>query len=472
MERIEKTILQSLIYNEEYMRKVFPFLKAEYFTDQIDGQMYKMIAKFIDTYNTVPSKEAIEISLQNDKSVGEDTYEACITELGEYSATETVNEFLFDETEKFCKDKAVFNAITRSIKIMDGKDKEIGQDGIPQLLQDALAVAFNSNVGHDYFADAEKRFEFYNKEEERIPFHLDLLNKVTKGGPPKKTLTCILAPTGAGKSLFMTDWASFLVSIGYNVLYITAEMAEERIAERNDANLLDVPLDSLKKMDRDQFLGRMNKIQSKTQGRLFIKEYPTSSAHVGHFKSLLNELKIKQKFVPDIIFVDYINICLSQRYKAGGNANSYTIVKATAEELRGMAVEYNVPVVTATQVNRDGMDSSDIDMTNTSESMGLPMSLDIFFALIPTEELEAMNQIMIKQLKNRFGDINYFKRFVVGIDRSRMRLYDVEAKAQEGITKDSNQQAKDKSAYESEDFKQALTAAKPKPGFDFGSIKF
>jgi replicative DNA helicase len=472
MERIEKTILQSLIYNEEYMRKVFPFLKAEYFTDQIDGQMYKTIAKFIDTYNVSPSKEAIEISLQNDKSVGEDTYEACITELGEYSATETVNEFLFDETEKFCKDKAVFNAITRSIKIMDGKDKEIGQDGIPQLLQDALAVAFNSNVGHDYFADAEKRFEFYNKEEERIPFHLDLLNKVTKGGPPKKTLTCILAPTGAGKSLFMTDWASYLVSIGFNVLYITAEMAEERIAERNDANLLDVPLDALKKMDREAFLGRMSKIQSKTQGRLFIKEYPTSSAHVGHFKALLNELKIKQKFVPDIIFVDYINICLSQRYKAGGNANSYTIVKATAEELRGMAVEYNVPVVTATQVNRDGMDSSDIDMTNTSESMGLPMSLDIFFALIPTEELEAMNQIMIKQLKNRFGDINYFKRFVVGIDRSKMRLYDVEAKAQEGISKESNEKAKEKNAYESTSFKDALSAAKPKPGFDFGSIKF
>ena len=470
MERIEKTILQSLIYNEEYMRKVFPFLKTEYFTDQIDGTMFKTIASFIDTYNKCPSKEAIEISLQNDKSVGEDTYESCISELGEYSVSESANEFLVNETEKFCKDKAVFNAITRSIKIMDGKDKEIAKDGIPQLLQDALAVEFNANVGHDYFNGAEERFEFYNRQEERIPFHLDLLNKVTKGGPPKKTLTCILAPTGAGKSLFMTDWASFLVATGYNVLYITAEMAEERIAERNDANLLDVPLDQLKKMDKASFLGRMNKIQSKTQGRLFIKEYPTSSAHVGHFKSLLNELKIKQKFVPDIIFVDYINICLSQRYKAGGNANSYTIVKATAEELRGLAVEFNVPVVTATQVNRDGMDNSDIDMTNTSESMGLPMSLDIFFALIPTEELEKMNQIMIKQLKNRFGDINYYKRFVVGIDRSKMRLYDVETSAQDDIMKDKVDS--NKSAYESEGFKQALSNAKAKPGFDFDSIKW
>jgi replicative DNA helicase len=470
MERIEKTILQSLIYNEAYMRKVFPFLKSEYFTDQIDAKMFSTIAKFIATYNSCPSKEAIEISLQNDSTVGEDTYEQCINELREYSASESVDQFLIDETEKFCKDKAVFNAITRAIKVMDGKDKEVSKDGLPQLLQDALAVGFNTNVGHDYFEDAESRFEFYNKEEERIPFHLELLNKVTKGGPPKKTLTCVLAPTGAGKSLFMTDWASYLVSIGYNVLYITAEMAEERIAERNDANLLDVPLDQLKKMDKDAFLGRMGKIRAKTQGRMFIKEYPTSSAHVGHFKALLNELKIKQRFVPDIIFVDYINICLSQRYRAGGNANSYTIIKATAEELRGMAVEYNVPVVTATQVNRDGMDNSDIDMTNTSESMGLPMSLDIFFALIPSEELEKMNQIMIKQLKNRFGDINYYKRFVVGIDRSKMRLYDVETSAQDNIVDATKE--KERSAYESENFKAAMVAAKPKTGFDFGSIKF
>lgn len=471
MERIEKTILQSLIYNEDYLRKVFPFLKQEYFTDQIDGQLFKTIASFVNTYNRSPSKEAIEISLQNDRNIGEDTHEQCLTELSEYTATDTVNEFLIDETEKFCKDKAVFNAITRSIKIMDGKDKEVGQDGIPQLLQDALAVAFNTNVGHDYFKDAEKRFEFYNREEERVPFHLNLLNKISKGGVPKKTLTCVLAPTGAGKSLFMTDWASHLVATGYNVLYITAEMAEERIAERNDANLLDVELDDLKKMDKDVFMGRMAKINAKTQGRLFIKEYPTSTAHVGHFKALLNELKIKQKFVPDIIFIDYINICLSQRYKAGGNANSYTIIKATAEELRGLAVEQDVPIVTATQVNRNGMTNSDIDMTDTSESMGLPMSLDLFFALIPTDELEAMNQIMIKQLKNRFGDINYYKRFVVGIERSKMRLYDVEESAQDGIMKDAAEKEA-KSGYESPEFKSAMLAAKSKPGFDFGGIKF
>lgn len=471
MERIEKTILQSLIYNEDYLRKVFPFLKQEYFTDLIDGQLFKTIAAFVNTYNRSPSKEAIEISLQNDRNIGEDTHEQCLTELSEYTATDTVNEFLVDETEKFCKDKAVFNAITRSIKIMDGKDKEVGQDGIPQLLQDALAVAFNTNVGHDYFKDAEKRFEFYNREEERVPFHLNLLNKISKGGVPKKTLTCVLAPTGAGKSLFMTDWASFLVASGFNVLYITAEMAEERIAERNDANLLDVALDDLKKMDKKSFMGRMEKINAKTQGRLFIKEYPTSTAHVGHFKSLLNELKIKQKFVPDIIFVDYINICLSQRYKAGGNANSYTIIKATAEELRGLAVENDVPIVTATQVNRNGMTNSDIDMTDTSESMGLPMSLDLFFALIPTDELEAMNQIMIKQLKNRFGDINYFKRFVVGIERSKMRLYDVEESAQDGMMKEAAEKEA-KSGYESNEFKSAMIAAKTKPGFDFGGIKF
>lgn len=470
MERLEKTILQSLIYNEEFMRKVYPFLKPEYFTDQIDGTMFKTISRFIDTYNKCPSKEAVEISLQNDKSVGEDTYEQVIEELSEYSPSESVLEFLVDESEKFCKDKAVYNAITRAIKVMDGKDKEVGQDGIPQLLQDALAVAFDTNVGHDYFEDAEARFEYYNRDEERIPFHLDMLNKVTKGGPPKKTLTCILAPTGAGKSLFMTDWASYLVATGYNVLYITAEMAEERIAERNDANLLDVTIDQLKKMDKATFLGRMRKIQGKTQGRLKIKEYPTSTAHVGHFKTLLNDLKVKQNFVPDVIFVDYLNICASSRLKNNGTSNSYTIIKSIAEELRGLAVEHNVPIVTATQVNRNGINNSDIDMEDTSESMGLVHTLDIFFALIPTEELEKLNQIMIKQLKNRFGDINYYKRFVVGIERSKMRLYDVDVKAQDNVMKEVDQQ---RSAYESDAFKDAqMVAAKPKAGFDFDKIKW
>lgn len=469
MERIEKTILQNLIHNEEYMRKVYPFLKPEYFTDQVDGTLFRTISGFVDAYNKCPSKEAVEISLQNNRTVGEDTYELCIEELGEYRQSESAFEFLVDETEKFCKDKAVYNAITRAIKVMDGKDKDIAADGIPGLLQDALSVAFDTNVGHDYFEDAEARFEFYNRQEERVPFHLDLLNKVTKGGPPKKTLTCILAPTGAGKSLFMTDWASFLVSVGYNVLYITCEMAEERIAERNDANLLDVTIDQLKKMDKDAFLGRMRKIQGKTQGRMKIKEYPTSSAHAGHFKQLLNELKVKQKFVPDIIFVDYLNICVSQRLKMGANTNSYTIIKSIAEELRGLAVENNVPVVTATQVNRNGINNSDIDMEDTSESMGLVHTLDIFFALIPTEELEKINQIMIKQLKNRFGDINYYKRFVVGIERSKMRLYDVENSAQQNLTPEADSK---KSAYESDDFKQAMISAKAKTGFDFESIKW
>lgn len=469
MERIEKTILQSLIYNEEYLRKVFPHLKREYFTDQVDSHLFDTIAQFVEKYNAAPSKEAIEISMQNDTSIGETTYETCVEELSEFVPSESPTDWLMDATEKFCQEKSVFNAMSRCIQIMEGKDKDYGKAAIPTLLQEALSVAFTSDIGHDYTANAEERFDFYNRVEERVPFSLDMLNRITKGGVPKKTLTCVLAPTGAGKTAFMTDWASYLLSIGYNVLYITMEMAEERIAERNDANLLDIPLDDLKKLKKEQFLGRFKKITDKTQGRLIIKEYPTSGAHVGHFEALLSELKMKQKFIPQIIFVDYINICASQRYKAGGGTNSYTIVKAIAEELRGMAVKHNVPVVTATQVNRDGMTNSDLDMTNTSESMGLPMSLDLFFALIPTEELEAMNQIMIKQLKNRFSDVNWFKRFVVGIDRSRMKLYDVEEKAQDQIMKDIHDAPYQKEEFE-DTVKDILKRSRDKK--DFSAITF
>ena len=467
MERIEKTILQSLLFNESYLRKVYPFLKAEYFSDSTDKQLFKVIAGFVEKYNSCPTKEAILISLQNEKGIHEDVYDNCLTEIGSYESSETVNEFLVDETEKFCKDRAVYLAIMESINIMEGKNKTHLPDVIPSLLQEALAVAFNTDIGHDYEEMAESRYDFYNQVDERVPFSLELLNKISKGGVPKKTLTCVLAPTGAGKTAFMTDWGSYLVSIGVDVLYITLEMAEERIAERNDANLMDIPLDQLKKLSKASFMDRIKKIFSKSRGRLIIKEYPTSTGHVGHFKALLNELKIKKKFVPKIIFVDYINICASQRYKSGSGANSYTIIKAIAEELRGLAVEYNLPVVTATQVNRDGMDNSDLEMTNTSESMGLPMSLDLFFALIPTEELEQRNQIMVKILKNRFADSNYYKRFVVGIDRSRMKLYDVEdATSKKALDVEKN-------VYETESVQQMIKA-RPKPGagFNLDSIKY
>jgi replicative DNA helicase len=426
MQRIEQTILSNLLYSEEYLRKVYPFLKAEYFPDKVDNKLFKTISSFIDDYNTNPTKEAIEITLQNENGIDEDLYDGCTEQLEELEPSETEFQWIVDESEKFCKSQAIYNAITRSISIQEGKDKELQPNAIPSILQDALSVAFNTEIGHSYFGDAANRHDAYNRSDVRVPFKLDMLNRITYGGVTKKSLSCFLCPTGGGKTVFMSDWAAFLVSIGYDVLYITGEMADIKIAERVDANLLDVPINEVKHIKKSVFVDRVGAIQSKVKGELVVKEFPTASAHVGHIKTVLNELRIKKNFVPKIVFIDYINIFLSQRYKPGNNANTNTIIKAISEEFRGMAVEYDLPVVTATQVTRSGLTNTDLEMGDTSESIGLTSVLDFYMAMIPSDELDEMNQIMFKQLKNRWGDINYYKRFVVGKDFSKMKLYDVD----------------------------------------------
>jgi len=438
MNRIETSIISNLIENEEYGRKVIPHLKKEYFTDRKEAIVISIIMNFFDVYNKPASKSIIGIELGNFKGISD-------KELGEYTDyveqlvyAESNIEWLVVETEKFCKTKAVYNAILDSIKIIEGKDQVHTQDAIPSILSDALSVSFDNSIGHDYIEDADARYEFYHQQEERIPFNLDMFNKITGGGLPKKTLNICLAGTGVGKSLFMCHVASGALSASKNVLYITMEMAEERIAERIDANLLNLTMDELKTIDKDAFNKRVNKVAKKSQGKLIVKEYPTAGAHAGHFRALLEELKIKRGFVPDIIFIDYLNICASQRMKQGGSVNSYTYVKSIAEELRGLAVEYNVPIMSATQTTRGGFNNSDIGLEDTSESFGLPATADLMFALISNEELESLNQVIVKQLKNRYNDPSYYKRFVLGIDRSRMKLYDVEASAQQGLS-DSGQ---------------------------------
>lgn len=432
--KIETIIFQNLVHNEEYMRKVFPFLKPEYFTEQIDFKVYSYIYNFISEYNNRPSKDALIISAQNDKSLSDDLYTEIVNSIQVLDTTDNNIEWLEKETEKFCKDKAIYNAILNSIAIIDGRDKKLSTDGIPQLLQDALGVTFDKKVGHDYLDNAEDRFDFYHRIESKIPFDLDMFNKITNGGLPNKTLNVVLAGTGVGKSLFMCHVAAAVLSQGKNVLYITLEMAEERIAERIDVNLMNITLDQLKDLPKSIFENRIDKIRTKTQGKLIIKEYPTASAHVGHFNSLLNELQLKKQFRPDMIIVDYLNICASSRFKAGANINSYTLVKAIAEELRGMAVENNVPILSATQTTRGGYGNTDVELTDTSESFGLPATVDFMFALITTEELEQMNQLMVKQLKNRYNDPTINKRFVIGIDRAKMKLYDLEQSAQKGLS--------------------------------------
>jgi len=434
MKTIETTILKNLVHNEDYLRKVIPFLKDEYFQDNADKIVFNLIEEFVKKYNKPPTLEALDISSQN-SSLTEGQFLEVSSLLKELNnKDESNNEWLFEETEKFCKDKAVYNAILASIGILDGKDKEQSKDGIPSLLQEALGVCFDSTVGHDYIENAEERYEFYHRKEEKIPFDLDLFNRITQGGLPNKTLNIVLAGTGVGKSLFMCHMASSVLSQGKNVLYITLEMAEERIAERLDANLLNVEIDQIKDLPRQMFSNRIEKISKKTTGKLVIKEYPTASAHVGHFKSLLNELYLKKQFRPDIIFVDYLNICASSRFKPGGAVNSYTYIKAIAEELRGLAVEFNLPVVSATQTTRSGYSNTDVDLTDTSESFGLPATADFMFAIISTEELEQLNQLMVKQLKNRYNDPTQHKRFMIGVDRAKMRLYDVEGSAQLNVT--------------------------------------
>ena len=430
---IEKVILQNLLFNEDYMRKVIPFLKAEYFYSNKDKLIFESIKKFIEKYNTVPTIDSIVIGFQNDKTLNDDQYKEVIEEVNSYSEKITNNGWLYNETEKFCKDKAIYNAILTSISIIDGKEKSITQDGIPSILQNALGVCFDHNVGHDYFENADNRFDFYNRVETRIPFDLEYLNKITNGGLPNKTLNIVIAGTGTGKTLFMCHVAASTLSLGKNVLYITLEMAEEKIAERIDANLMNIPIDKLKSMSKDLYNSRINKIKEKTNGKLIIKEYPTASAHVGHFRSLISELQLKRQFKPDILMVDYLNICASSRYKAGAGVNSYTLVKSIAEEIRGLAVEFNIPAFTATQTTRSGFSNTDVDLTDTSESFGTTATADLMFALITSEELEQLNQLMVKQLKNRYNDPTTNKRFCIGIDRSKMKLYDLEQSAQRGI---------------------------------------
>jgi len=430
---IEKTILSNLIFNEDYMRKVFPFLKEEYFTEHNTKTIFKHISEFINKYNALPNKDALEIAFHNDKSIPEDNFVEVMNFVNEFEKEEVNLEWALNETEKYCKDRAVYNAIVTSISVLDGRDKVHSKDGIPSLLQEALGVCFDTSIGHDYIDDALSRYDFYNRVEDRIPFDLHYFNEITKNGLPRKTLNIALAGTGVGKSLFMCHVAAGCLKQNKNVLYITLEMAEERIAERIDANLMDIAIDQLKDIPRVMFDNRVKKITDKTQGKLIIKEYPTASAHVGHFKALLNELSLKRNFKPDIIFIDYLNICSSARFKPSSNINSYTMVKSIAEELRGLAVEYNLPIVSATQTTRGGYGNTDVELTDTSESFGLPATADFMFALISTEDLEKMGQLMVKQLKNRYNDPSLHKRFLIGVDRAKMKLFDLEQAAQKNI---------------------------------------
>jgi len=434
--RIETTILSNLIHNEDYSRKVLPFLNKEFFHDEVEKTLYLTIDSHVEKYNTLPTKEVLGITL-NEDSLNEQVFEGCVEYLSNLEKSDTDEEWLLDKTEEFCQEKAVYNAIMESIGIIDGRDKEKTKGAIPEILSKALSVSFDSSIGHDWIEDFQARYEFYHKVEERIPFDLEYLNAITKGGLPSKTLTCILAGTGVGKSLAMCHFAANNLMDNKKVLYITMEMAEERISERIDANLLDCSLDDLKDLPFKMYEKKVERIRSKTEGKLIVKEYPTASAGAGHFRHLLNELRLKRNFVPDIIYIDYLNICASSRMKYGSNVNTYMMIKSIAEELRGLAVEKNVPIVTATQTTRGGFTNSDPGLEDTSESFGLPATTDLMFALVSSEELEALNQIMVKQLKNRFNDPTSNKRFVVGVDRGKMRLYDVEQSAQDELVNDN-----------------------------------
>ena len=435
---LEVTILSNLVYSEKYTRKVLPFLKSEYFTAREHKIIFLEIHEYVSQYDALPSLNALGIECQERTDLTEEQFKDVIGVLNVLSDDISDHDWLLDATEKWCQERAIYLSLMESVKIADGQDSKKDKGAIPQILSEALGVSFDQHVGHDYVSDAEARYDFYHRKEDKIPFDLSLFNKITKGGLPNKTLNIALAGTGVGKSLFMCHCASSALLQGKNVLYITLEMAEEKIAERIDANLLNIPIQKLSDFPKVMFEKKIANLAKKTQGKLIIKEYPTASAHVGHFKSLINDLALKRSIRPDIIFVDYLNICASQRYK-GSIVNSYTYVKAIAEELRGLAVEANVPIISATQTTRSGYGSSDVDLTDTSESFGLPATADLMFALISTEELEGMNQIMVKQLKNRYNDPTMNKRFVIGIDRAKMRLYDVEQSAQSDIT-DSGQE--------------------------------
>jgi replicative DNA helicase len=434
---IETNILSQLINSESYARKVLPFLKEEYFQTVTDRLLLTKIKQYMDKYNVPPSKEALVIELDGEE-LREVDYNESVSQVERMSVDEDTNEqWLVDKTEEFCQEKAVYNAIMESIHIIDGKSKSKTKTAIPQVLSEALAVSFDNHIGHDFIEDYQQRFDFYHHKEERVPFDLDYMNKITKGGIPRKSLNIILAGTGVGKSLAMCHFAASNMMQGKNVLYITMEMAEEKIAERIDANLLNVRVDDLVKLEKSMYDKKIAELRARTPGRLIIKEYPTASAHSGHFRHLINELKIKRNFAPDIIYIDYLNICSSSRTKAvGGTINSYTFVKAIAEELRGLAVEKNVPIVSATQTTRSGYGNSDVGLEDTSESFGLPATADFMFAIINSDEMEQLNQLMVKQLKNRYNDPTLYKRFVIGVDRAKMRLYDVEQNAQQDIVDD------------------------------------
>ena len=424
--RLEQTILSNLVHNEEYVRQSIAHLRASYFLDAEYREVFKCVRDYVTAYNSPPAISAIKIALQDNRKITEDLYVKCEELINSLSQTDEDQRWLIDQTEKFCKDKAVYNAIMQSIQIIDGQDKTYSVDSLPSILSDALSVGFDNNIGHDYVGDAEQRFDFYHRHEEKLPFDLEYFNKITEGGLINKTLNIALAGTGVGKSLFMCHVGASMIAQGKNVLYITLEMAEERIAERIDANMMDVSMQDLRDLSKSMYTDRIQKIKNKVDGRLIVKEYPTATAHAGHFRALLEELKLKQNFYPDIIFIDYLNICVSQRLRNNAGANSYTIVKAIAEELRGLAVEYDLPIVSATQTTRGGFNNSDVDLTDTSESFGLPATADLMFALISTEELEQQGHMMVKQLKNRYSDPTRNKRFMIGVDRAKMRLFDLD----------------------------------------------
>ena len=456
--RIEFLVLKHLLNDEGYARRTLPYLKSEYFSEKNEKVVYQEIDKYLSQYNALPTKEALIIELDNNSKVSDEDFSRCSEIVSSLDAdNNTDKEWLIEKTEKFCQEKAIYNAIMESISIIDGKEKQ-DKGNIPELLSDALSVSFDPSIGHDFLDDSDSRWDFYHRVEERIPFDLEYLNKITKGGLPKKSLNIILAGTGVGKSLAMCHMASANLIDGKNVLYITMEMAEEKIAERIDANLLNVTLDDLTDLPKNMYDKKIDRVKGKTSGKLIVKEYPTASAHVGHFRHLLNELRLKRSFIPDIIYVDYLNICMSHRIRTGSNVNSYTLVKSIAEELRGLAVEKNVPIMSATQTTRSGYTSSDVGLEDTSESFGLPATADFMFAIISTEELEDLSQVMVKQLKNRYNDPTIFKRFIIGIDRSKMRLYDVEQKAQDDIL-DSGQE-------------EEYNDEKAKPKKSFAEFKF
>ena len=452
---LEQTILSNLIYSDDYTRKVFPYLKEDYFQDSTDKVIFKTIARYIERYKSSPEHDVIKLDLQK-VTLNEEQYKVAQEYVGTLThiTSDEQLEWLIDETEKWCKDKAIYNAILNGIHIIDGKSKDQTVDSIPEILTEALSVSFDTHIGHDYMEQYEERYNYYHNVEEKIPFDLEFFNKITKGGLPNKTLNICLAGTGVGKSLFMCHHASSILMQGKNVLYITLEMAEEKIAERIDANLMNITMTDLHDLPIHMYESRIEKIRKKTQGKLIIKEYPTASAHCGHFRSLHNELMLKKSFKPDIIFVDYLNICASQRFRYGSNVNSYTYIKGIAEEMRGLAVELNVPFVSATQTTRQGFTSTDIGLEDTSESFGLPATADLMFALISTEELEGLNQMLVKQLKNRYNDPTVNKRFIIGVERAKMKLYDVSQSAQQDLV-DTGQEDTDMAEVEDrfKDFK-------------------